>query len=316
MSDMRATPAGDPRARSRPPMPDLTRDATDPIDVIDLPPEAIDAIDAAAAALRQPRRHPAAAETLLAARSVTKRFGGLVAVRDINLDIPAGGIVSIIGPNGAGKTTFFNVIAGIIDPTAGIGGVQGQDPDHPAAPGLARIGPVDRPGARRGPGGARARGGLAGQRRAHPHHRRGPDGAGHHARRGDHPAGLVHGAPGPAGHPAQRASQRRGGGRDGPDLPEHPPVPEHDRAREHPRRHASPAQGQHGRPPDLLAPPAPGGGGRRGTRRGAAPAGRAARARERAGQEPAVRRPAPAGARPGARERPGAAPAGRADGRA
>ena len=50
---------------------------------------------------------------------MTKQFGGLVAVRDINLDIPTGGIVSIIGPNGAGKTTFFNVIAGIIDPTAG-----------------------------------------------------------------------------------------------------------------------------------------------------------------------------------------------------
>ena len=102
-------------------MPDLTlADATDPIDVIDLPPEAIDAIDAAAAAAAAAATTPGgAAETLLAARSVTKRFGGLVAVRDINLDIPAGGIVSIIGPNGAGKTTFFNVIAGIIDPTAG-----------------------------------------------------------------------------------------------------------------------------------------------------------------------------------------------------
>ena len=58
-------------------------------------------------------------EILLQARQVTKRFGGLVAVRDIDLDIPQGGIVSIIGPNGAGKTTFFNVVAGIIDPTAG-----------------------------------------------------------------------------------------------------------------------------------------------------------------------------------------------------
>ncbi len=57
--------------------------------------------------------------TILQARRVTKQFGGLVAVKDINLDIPEGGIVSIIGPNGAGKTTFFNVIAGIIDPTAG-----------------------------------------------------------------------------------------------------------------------------------------------------------------------------------------------------
>src|SRR6476619_1598852 len=114
MSDMPATPAGEPVAT------DAQPDAIDPIDVIDLPPEAIDAIDAAAAAAAAAATTPGgAAETLLAARAVTKRFGGLVAVRDINLDIPAGGIVSIIGPNGAGKTTFFNVIAGIIDPTAG-----------------------------------------------------------------------------------------------------------------------------------------------------------------------------------------------------
>jgi len=66
-----------------------------------------------------PAAPAASAETILQARQVTKRFGGLVAVRDINLDIPQGGIVSIIGPNGAGKTTFFNVVAGIIDPTAG-----------------------------------------------------------------------------------------------------------------------------------------------------------------------------------------------------
>ena len=54
---------------------------------------------------------------LLQARSVTKRFGGLVAVRDVDFDIPQGSIVSLIGPNGAGKTTFFNVIAGLIEPT-------------------------------------------------------------------------------------------------------------------------------------------------------------------------------------------------------
>jgi len=63
---------------------------------------------------------------ILEARAVTKQFGGLVAVRDVNLDIPEGGIVSIIGPNGAGKTTFFNVIAGIIDPTDGTVSFKGQ----------------------------------------------------------------------------------------------------------------------------------------------------------------------------------------------
>ena len=76
-----------------------------------------------AAPLAEPGASPAepatSPETILQARRVTKQFGGLVAVKDIDLDIPEGGIVSIIGPNGAGKTTFFNVVAGIIDPTAG-----------------------------------------------------------------------------------------------------------------------------------------------------------------------------------------------------
>ena len=56
---------------------------------------------------------------LLHARAVTKRFGGLVAVNSAELVIPQGSIVSLIGPNGAGKTTFFNVVAGILDPTGG-----------------------------------------------------------------------------------------------------------------------------------------------------------------------------------------------------
>jgi ABC-type branched-subunit amino acid transport system ATPase component len=58
-------------------------------------------------------------DVLLHAERVTKRFGGLVAVREIDLEIPRGSIVSLIGPNGAGKTTFFNVLAGILDPSAG-----------------------------------------------------------------------------------------------------------------------------------------------------------------------------------------------------
>ena len=58
-------------------------------------------------------------EFLLRARGITKQFGGLVAVREVDFDIPRGAIVSLIGPNGAGKTTFFNVVAGIFEPTAG-----------------------------------------------------------------------------------------------------------------------------------------------------------------------------------------------------
>ena len=62
---------------------------------------------------------PQATELVLQARKVTKAFGGLVAVREIDLEIPQGSIISLIGPNGAGKTTFFNVIVGILDPTGG-----------------------------------------------------------------------------------------------------------------------------------------------------------------------------------------------------
>ncbi len=58
-------------------------------------------------------------DLLVRARGVTKRFGGLLAVNDVDFDIPRGAIVSLIGPNGAGKTTFFNMITGYYVPTAG-----------------------------------------------------------------------------------------------------------------------------------------------------------------------------------------------------
>ena len=57
--------------------------------------------------------------TLLVARAVTKRFGGLLAVNKLDFEVDQGAIVSVIGPNGAGKTTFFNCIAGFYDITSG-----------------------------------------------------------------------------------------------------------------------------------------------------------------------------------------------------
>lgn len=50
---------------------------------------------------------------------VTQRFGGLVALSDINIEVEKGEIIGIIGPNGAGKTTLFNVVTGIYTPTEG-----------------------------------------------------------------------------------------------------------------------------------------------------------------------------------------------------
>ncbi|MBA2776027.1 MAG: ABC transporter ATP-binding protein [Chloroflexia bacterium] len=56
---------------------------------------------------------------ILEARGITKQFGGLIAVDEVDLNIATGSITSVIGPNGAGKTTFFNMIAGIYKPTQG-----------------------------------------------------------------------------------------------------------------------------------------------------------------------------------------------------
>lgn len=56
---------------------------------------------------------------VLEAKAVTKSFGGLVAVNNIDFYIDNGEIVSLIGPNGAGKTTFFNVVTGIYEATSG-----------------------------------------------------------------------------------------------------------------------------------------------------------------------------------------------------
>jgi len=65
--------------------------------------------------------------SILVAESVTKAFGGLVAVEDVSFSIPEKGIVSIIGPNGAGKTTFFNMLTGLYRPTRGRIAFDGKD---------------------------------------------------------------------------------------------------------------------------------------------------------------------------------------------
>jgi branched-chain amino acid transport system ATP-binding protein len=64
---------------------------------------------------------------VLQVKNVTKRFGSLVAVRDVSLTVAKGELRAVIGPNGAGKTTFFNLISGFFAPTAGTIGFDGRD---------------------------------------------------------------------------------------------------------------------------------------------------------------------------------------------
>jgi branched-chain amino acid transport system ATP-binding protein len=80
---------------------------------------------------------------LLAVRNLTKRFAGLTANSDIDLEIPEGSLFAVIGPNGAGKTTFFNMVSGFLAPTAGTIEFAGEDvtnlrQDKIAAKGLVR----------------------------------------------------------------------------------------------------------------------------------------------------------------------------------
>jgi branched-chain amino acid transport system ATP-binding protein len=65
---------------------------------------------------------PTTGDVVLKASGVTMRFGGLLAVNNVNMQVHEGEILGLIGPNGAGKTTFFNCLTGMYKPTSG--GVQ------------------------------------------------------------------------------------------------------------------------------------------------------------------------------------------------
>ncbi|MDR2625922.1 MAG: branched-chain amino acid ABC transporter ATP-binding protein/permease [Zoogloeaceae bacterium] len=65
------------------------------------------------------RTMPEKGATILEACHVTRRFGGLIANNDMNLEVRAGEILALIGPNGAGKSTMFNQLSGVDTPTSG-----------------------------------------------------------------------------------------------------------------------------------------------------------------------------------------------------
>jgi ABC-2 type transport system ATP-binding protein len=67
------------------------------------------------------------ADTIIETRSLSRRFGSLVAVRDVSLSVERGEIFGVLGPNGAGKSTTIRMLCGILDPTGGSGTVVGYD---------------------------------------------------------------------------------------------------------------------------------------------------------------------------------------------
>ena len=83
------------------------------------------------------------ADTLLQARNLSIAFGGLKAVQDVSLDVPAGSLTALVGPNGAGKTTLFALLSGFLSPSHGRVVFAGRDitgmpPQQAARLGLTR----------------------------------------------------------------------------------------------------------------------------------------------------------------------------------
>lgn len=80
---------------------------------------------------------------LLEVRGLTKRFGGLTAVDSVEFDVTAGELLGVIGPNGAGKSSLFNLLTGVLVPTAGQivfqgGSIAGMNPRRISALGISR----------------------------------------------------------------------------------------------------------------------------------------------------------------------------------
>jgi branched-chain amino acid transport system ATP-binding protein len=82
----------------------------------------------------------ASGAALLALTRVTKRFGGLTAVREVTLEVRAGDLLGIIGPNGAGKTTLFHLISGYHRPDEGRVVFDGHDVTGRPAHAISRLG--------------------------------------------------------------------------------------------------------------------------------------------------------------------------------
>src|SRR5207249_2211998 len=121
------------------PAPITAADVEDGLEVAPAP-----RVDAIPAWLRERAQGGVAAATpILDVRGVTKRFGGVIALNEVDLLVPRGAIIGLIGPNGAGKTTLFNVVTGLVRPDGGRmifdgGSLVGLRPNAIVARGIAR----------------------------------------------------------------------------------------------------------------------------------------------------------------------------------
>ncbi len=90
------------------------------------------------------------ADHMIEGKGLTKHFGGLVALQNVDFTIAKGEIFGLIGPNGAGKTTLFNLVAGIYRPDSGVIRFMGEDlytlrPDQRCKKGIARTFQIAKP---------------------------------------------------------------------------------------------------------------------------------------------------------------------------
>jgi ABC-type branched-subunit amino acid transport system ATPase component/ABC-type branched-subunit amino acid transport system permease subunit len=93
-------------------------------------------------ATRTPIAVPSDADLILTVRGLSKSYGGVQAVRDVDLSVRRGEILGIIGPNGAGKTTMFEMVAGFVTPDAGEVRFNGRDITSLSPEARARLGLV------------------------------------------------------------------------------------------------------------------------------------------------------------------------------
>ena len=101
------------------------------------------AADAAVAAPFRTGASEGSATPLLRSEGLSIRFGGLIALNDVNFEVARGEIRAVIGPNGAGKSTFFNCLTGVLRPSSGRilfngGDITGLSPDRISQKGIAR----------------------------------------------------------------------------------------------------------------------------------------------------------------------------------